>query len=93
MNDLITFYLCMNSMLLTIIVIGLIISAIMPGIEKLSRKFFMSLFSSLFFLITFLIIDTFLFQNPEMLFEDKIAIFFQYFFISLPLPMFTAYFF
>lgn len=82
----------MNSMMMTIILIGLIISAIMPGIEKFSRKFFVSLFANLFFLITVVIIDTFLFQNPEMLLEDKIAIFFQYFFISLPLPMFTAYF-
>ena len=92
MNNLIIFYLCMNSMLITIILIGLIISAIMPGIEKLSRKFFVSLFANLFFLITVVMIDTFLFQNPEMIIGDKIAIFFQYFFISIPLPMFTAYF-
>ena len=88
----IIFYFAMNSMLITIVVIGLIISAIMPGIKKFSRKFFVSLFVNLFFLVTVGIIDTFLFQNPEMLLEDKIAIFFQYFFISLPLPMFTAYF-
>ena len=92
MNNLIIFYLCMNSMLMTIILIGLIISAIMPGIEKLSRKFFVSLFTNLFFLITAVMIDTFLFKNPEMIIEDKIAIFFQYFLISIPLPMFTAYF-
>lgn len=82
----------MNSMFMTIILIGLIISAIMPGIEKISRKFFVSLFAILFFLMTVTFIITFLFQNPEMLLEDKIAVFFQYFFISLPLPMFTAYF-
>ena len=82
----------MNSMMMTILVIGLIISAIMPGIEKFSRKFFVSLFANLFFLMIVTLIETFLFQNPEMLLENRIAIFFQYFFISLPLPMFTAYF-
>ena len=88
----IIFYFCLNSMLMTIILIGLIISAIMPGIEKLSRKFFVSLFTNLFFLMTVTFIITFVFQNPEMLIENKIAVFLQYFLISLPLPMFTAYF-
>ena len=82
----------MNSMFMTIILIGLIISAIMPGIEKISRKFFVSLFAILFFLMTVTFIITFVFQNPEMLIENKIAVFLQYFFISLPLPIFTAYF-
>ena len=79
-------------MLMTIILIGFIISAIMPGIEKISRKFFVSLFAILFFLMTVTFIITFVFQNPEMLLENKITVFLQYFFISLPLPMFTAYF-
>lgn len=92
MNDLIIFYFCMDSMFMTIILIGLIISAIMPGIEKISRKFFVSLFANLFFLITVTFIVTFVFQNPKMLLENKIAVFFQYFFISMPFPMFTAYF-
>ena len=52
MDNLIIFYFCMNSMFMTIILIGLIISAIMPGIEKISRKFFVSLFAILFFLMT-----------------------------------------
>lgn len=92
MNNLIIFYFSVNSSFMTIILIGLIISAIMPGIEKLSRKFFVSLFTNLLFLITVTFIETFLFQNPKMLLENKIAIFLQYFFISLPLPIFTAYF-
>lgn len=92
MNNLIIFYFSSASSFMTIILIGLIISAIMPGIEKLSRKFFVSLFTNLLFLITVTFIETFLFQNPKMLLENKIVIFLQYFFISLPLPIFTAYF-
>jgi len=79
-------------MMMTLAVIGLIIAAILPGIEKFSRKFFVSLFVILLILMIVMTIDTFIFQNPKMADVERILIFLEYFLIATLATIFTPYF-
>ena len=77
--------------MLTLAALGLSVAAVMPGIERWNRRFYMSLFSAVMLLIVSAFAVLPVWENPSMATENRIAIYFEYLFISLPLPMFTAY--
>lgn len=77
--------------MLALTTLGLGIAAIMPGTDRWNRRFFMSLFATVMLLMVALLTDCLVWDNPGMATAEKIAIFFEYLFLSLPMPMFTAY--
>ena len=77
--------------MLTLTALGLGIAAIMPGTDRWNRRFFMSLFATVMLLMVSLLIDCLVGENPGMATAEKIAVYFEYLFLSLPMPMFTAY--
>ena len=85
------FSLHLSGVMLTLTVLGLIISAITPEIENWNRKFFMSLFAMNILLVGAALVALFAWEVPGMAFAEKIAIYFEGLLISLPMPMFTAY--
>ena len=77
--------------MLTLTVLGIAVSAIMPGIERWNRRFFMSLFATVILLIVAGLVDNLVWNQPSMATTERIATYFEYLFISLPMPMFTAF--
>ena len=77
--------------MLALTTLGLGIAAITPGTDRWNRRFFMSLFATVMLLMVSLLIDCLVGENPGMATAEIIAIYFEYLFLSLPMPMFTAY--
>ena len=77
--------------MLTLTALGIAVSAIMPGIERWNRRFFMSLFATVILLIVAGLVDALVWNHPSMATAERIASYFEYLFISLPMPMFTAF--
>jgi hypothetical protein len=77
--------------MLTLTALGMGVAAIMPGTEQWNRRFFMSLFATIMLLIVSGLIDCLVWENPDMATVERIATYFEYLLISLPIPMFTAY--
>jgi sensor histidine kinase YesM len=51
----------------------------------------MSLFATVMLLMVSLLIDCLVWDNPGMATAERIAVYFEFLFLSLPIPMFTAY--
>ena len=77
--------------MLALTVLGLVIAAIMPGTDRWNRRFFMSLFATVMLLMVSLLIDCLVWDKPGMATAERIAVYFEFLFLSLPMPMFTAY--
>ena len=77
--------------MLALTTLGLGIAAIMPGTDRWNRRFFMCLFATVMLFMVALLTDCLVWDNPGMATAEKIAIYFEYLFLSLPMPMFTAY--
>lgn len=77
--------------MITFAVTGFIIAKVMPGINLWSRRFFMSIFALLTMCMIALFADLFTYKNPNMATEEKIAVYFEYLLLTLPMPIFTAY--
>ena len=92
MNDPMALALCfMAGLMVLLIAMGLGVAAIMPGIERWSRRFFIAFFSVLALAIVALFVDAFTYDVPELAMVDRVAVYFEYLFISIPMPMLTAY--
>ena len=77
--------------MLALTALGLGIAAIMPGTDRWNRRFFMSLFATVMLLMVSLLVDCLVGENPGMATAERITVYFEYLFLSLPMPMFTAY--
>ena len=83
--------LCFSSAMITFTATGFFISAVMPGINFWSRRFFMSLFAILMLCMVAAITDSFVWENPNMATTEIIATYFECLLLVLPMPIFTAY--
>lgn len=79
------------SAMLTLTAVGLSITIILPSRERWSRRFFMSLFATIMLCMLSALVDLFVWETPNMVTAEKVAIFFEYLLLSIPIPMFTAY--
>ena len=84
-------YFTMSGAMLALAATGLVIAAVMPGADRWNRRFFMGLFATIMLCMASLLIDCLVWENPNMTTVSRIAIYFEYFLLSLPLPMFTAF--
>lgn len=83
--------LCLSSAMITFTATGFFISAVMPGINFWSRRFFMCLFATLILCMVAAITDSLVWENPNMATPERIATYFEYLLLALPMPIFTAY--
>ena len=88
---LVSIYFSMIGGMLALTALGLVIAAIMPGTDRWNRRFFTGLFATLMLCMTALLIDCLVWEKPDMATADKIAVYFEYFLLSLQIPMFTAF--
>lgn len=74
-----------------IAVFGIFVSALIPGINNVNSKFFMLMFGNLTLLVIACCVDETSYMTPDLVTENKIAVFFEYLLYTLMMPIFTAY--
>ena len=77
--------------LLLLVLLGLVVSASMPGVNKRSKLFFISSFSVLVLSIVAYVIDLFVYSDPNFAPIERIVAFIETLLPSLLMPILTAY--
>ena len=85
----VNFFIC--GIMMSLMVAGIFISVITPDIEKWNRKFFIALFTILTLLVSTYLIDSFTLLCSNAAIVERIAVFFEYFFIPLNIFMVTLF--
>ena len=85
------FYCFIGGALLLLVLLGLSVSAKMPGMDKWSRRFFISSFSILVLSITAFFIDLFVYGVPKLAMTERIVAFFETLLPSVLMPLLTTY--
>lgn len=73
--------------LLLIMAVGIVFSSFMPGLDKWSKRYFITMFSLLLFCVSVFFIDMMLYNNPKMAAPEKVVAFFE--FLSVSVVLFT----
>ena len=76
---------------LVLTVLGLWFTAIIPVIDRWSKRLFIAYFSSLLLCSAVSIVDMLFFPRPHIAWLQLTLAFLESFCLSLPLPMLTAY--
>ena len=77
--------------LLTLSVLELWFAVIMPGMTRWDRRFFIAIFTILLLCMGVYLVDLLTYRDSGMALAQRIAVYFEYLFITLPTPMFTLY--
>ena len=85
----VNFFIC--GIMMSLMVTGIVISVITPDIEKWNKKFFIALFTILTLLVITYLIDSFTLLCSNAAIAERIAVFFEYFFIPLNIFMVTFF--
>ena len=83
------FFVCGAVLVLTVLTLW--VSVIMPGTNQWNKRFFVTLFAVFVLSMIALFVDLLVYDDPSMALAEKIIAYFQYLFISILMPMFTAY--
>ena len=84
-------YYFVGGALLLLVLLGIVVSANMPGLEKWSKRFFVASFSILVLSIAAYFVDLFIYTDPNLALVEKITAFFETFLPSLLMPLLTVY--
>ena len=76
---------------LMLLLIGLGVAIIMPGVDRWSKNFFISFFSVLAAYGTFTLVDLFIYNRPEMRFLLEFDFYFESLLSAVLMPMLMAY--
>jgi len=85
----VNFFIC--GIMMSLMVAGIVISVITPDMEKWNKKFFIALFTILTLLVITYLIDSFTLLCSNAAIAERIAVFFEYFFIPLNIFMVTFF--
>ena len=83
------FFACGAVLLVTIMTLCVVV--IMPGTNQWNKKFFIILFTVFVLSMIALFVDLVIYEDPSMVLEEKITVYFQYLMLSKPMPLFTVY--
>ena len=78
-------------MLVLLTMLGLWVAAVMPGLDRWSRSFFISFFSILMLCLILYFFDMLTYDKPELLTLQKLIAFLEYLLPPVLLPMLTVY--
>ena len=87
--DQLSFFIC--SAMLPLMVVGLVVAAVMPGMDRWSRRYFVAFFAVLTLCISTFFVDVIVYLKPDQVLTEKIVCFFEYLYISILLPLFTVH--
>ena len=83
------FFVCGAVLILTVLTLW--IAVIMPGTNQWNKRFFIILFAVFVLSMISLFVDLLIYTDPTMATAERITAFFECLFLSIPMPMFTAY--
>ncbi|MBQ6006865.1 MAG: histidine kinase [Selenomonadaceae bacterium] len=83
------FFACGAVLLVTIMTLCVVV--IMPGTNQWNKNFFIILFTVFVMCMIALFVDLVIYEDPSMVLEEKITVYFQYLMLSIPMPLFTVY--
>ena len=83
------FFVCGAVLLVTVLI--LCVAVIMPGTNQWNKRFFVTLFAIFVLCMITFFVDLLVYNDPSMALAEKIAAYFEYLLMSIPMPMFTAY--
>ena len=78
-------------MLVLLTMLGLWIAAVMPGLDRWSRHFFIAFFSILMLCLILYSVEMLAYDKPELLTLQKLIVFLEYLFTPVLLPLLTVY--
>ena len=90
-DKLIYFYCFVGGALLLLVLLGLAAAASMPGMNRLSKRFFLSSFSILMLSIVAYFVDLFAYADPGLALTERVVAIFETFLPSLLMPLLAAY--
>lgn len=76
---------------LPLMALGLVVSIIMPGMDRWSKRFFCVFFSTLMADVVTILVEEFLYGQPSMLLVARVAYILDSIFVSVPIPILTVY--
>lgn len=85
------FYFFLSGAVMVLIVLITWIAFVIPSVNKWNKRFFVALFTVFLLCIISMAVELVTYGKPSMLLEEKITVYFEGLFISIPIPMFTAY--
>ncbi len=85
------FYFFVCGAVITLTVLILWISFMIPGMNQWNKRFFVILFADLMLYMISAFVDLLVYTDPSMALVEEIVAYFEYLFLSIPMPMFTAY--
>ena len=84
-------YFFVGGALLLLVLLGLVTSTVFPGLNKMSKQFFISSFAILALSIITYVIDLFIYKNQNLAWAEKIVSFVETFLPSVLMPFLTMY--
>ena len=84
-------YFFVGGALLLLVLLGLVAASSFPGLDKKSKRFFISSFSVLALSIITYVIDLFIYTNPNLAWMERIISFVETFLPSVLMPFLTMY--
>ncbi|MBR1481718.1 MAG: histidine kinase [Ruminococcus sp.] len=73
--------------MLLMMALGIVFSAVLPAIDRWSRRYFITLFSVLLLSVVVFFVDVIIYRFPEMMVAEKIIVFFEFMTVSVLMPM------
>ena len=77
--------------MLVLTMLTLWITLIIPNPNQWNKRFFVAMFAIFVLCMIDFSVDLLVCDDPNMVLAEKIAVYFEYLLLSIPMPMFTAY--
>ena len=77
--------------MLALVVVDIVAAAIMPGIDRWNKRFFIVLFTILVLTVSIFFTDFLVFRNPDMALAERIITYFEFLLYSLLMPIYTVF--
>ena len=77
--------------LLMLVLLGLVFAAILPGIDRWNKRFFIVMFSILMLSLFAFYADMIVYKNPNLALAEKVIAYFEFLLISFQMPLFTVF--
>ena len=71
--------------------VDIVVAAIMPGIDRWNKRFFIIQFTILALTVSIFFTDFLVFRNPDMALAEKVITYFEFLLYSLLMPIYTVF--
>ena len=87
--DQVSFFVCGGMLIL--VVVGLVSAAIMPGMDRWNRRYFIVFFSVLVLCMSVFCVDDIVYGRPNLVTVEKVVSFLEYLLVSVLMPLSTVH--